>query len=530
LNGELLFLAYQIYGVVVLMGNTLDASSARPTGIMRKAAKGAAWLVAARLATKSIDFIALLILARLLTPAAFGIVAIAASVIQIVEAIFELPIAGVLVGITEITNDYLDTAFTLSVMRCGVVALAMAILAIPSAHFFHDSRLIILLPVLSLSAIFRGLSSPRLITYSLRLDYWRNSALDLSGKVCAFTVSTIAAYHFRDYRALVIGTLTTPFVATALSYCLAPYAPRLRLTTWRSFAHYLSWSTISQFLGAISWQLDQVLLGHFVSKAALGEFSLADDLSAVPEQSLIKPILTPLMAAFSLIRSKRQRLELAYAKSTSTVLLIGSPLVISLSILAEPAVHVALGGKWDAAIPVLHWLPLAILPALIAAPLPSLAAALGRPDIMVRKIAIELLFKVPFLFVGARYFGVPGVIVARYLSGFVLLGISCHYVERLIGTPISLQLIRLWRVMLGSAALVITLLLCLPAFQNSPPGVLAPLLLLGVIVLGVLVYGVSLWSLWRMSGSPEGAEAELFLRVQGALRRKSGENSFVGTC
>ncbi len=478
-----------------------------------RATSGAALLICARLMTKSFDFLTLLILARLLNPMEFGIVAIAMTMIFIIEAVLELPVNQVLVSLFKIERDHMDTAFTLGALRGLILAIGLSILAVPFSHFYHDPRLTWLIAILSIAPAMRGLSSPRLAVYASRMDFRRDFAIELSGKFASFALSTSAAVILRDYRAIVIGILATPTTMAIASYILAPYRPRLSLKAWPLFAHFLGWTSASQLLSALNWQCDRLILGRFVPRMGLGEFSLANDLSYLPEQALINPILRPLMSAFTLVRHDPERLDLAYAKTSNSILAVGMPVMVGLSLLAGPAVRFALGGKWIASIPILQWLSLTLIPPLLIAPLPSLAMALGKPQINLRRVAAEAATKMPLIIPGAMFFGIQGVIVARAVSAALAAFISLFYVRQLIGTPVWRQLAGTWRIVVCGLVLALFLLAVRGLLDNRSELVTGLLLAL-VAAAGLAIYSACLGLSWHLVGRPHGLEAAASQRIK----------------
>lgn len=472
----------------------------------------AAWLVMARLLTKAIDFLALLVLARLLSPTQFGVVAVAMTLIYIVEAVLELPISQVLIRL-KIKQSHLDTAFTLGVMRGLALTVILVAVAWPFSRIYDDPRLTQIIAILSLAPAMRALVSPRMAVYAQALNYKRDFAIELSAKAIAFVLSISAAMILRDYRALIIGTLATPATMVVLSYILAPYRPRLSLAEWPEFSQFVGWATASQVLAALNWQCDRLVLGRYVSRARLGEFSLANDLSYLPEQAIIKPIMRPLISAFSLIGDDRQRLDAAYEKTSTTILAIGAPMMIGLSLLARPTVELALGDKWLAAIPILQWLSLTLIPALFIAPLSSLAMSLGRPKIALQQTAAEAIIKLPMVFAGAYWFGVSGVIAARAVSAILTALVSLHFVRGLIGTPVTRQLLSAWRVVISGLILAALLLLLRP-LVSSPNEILLALQLAIVAGIGMVGYLAAMGVCWHVAGRPGGLETAAFERLQ----------------
>lgn len=489
------------------------------TAVAARTTKSAGWLVIARLLTKGIDFLALLIIARLLTPSQFGLVAIAMTAVLIVEAVFGLPISQILTRL-DIRRSHLDTAFTVGLIRGLLVASLLICIAIPFAEIYDDRRLVFIVALLGLAPALRGLTSPAMAFFSQSLDYRRDFIIELTSKAMAFVLSTLAAFYFRDYRALIIGTIATPAVMVMVSYILAPYRPRLSLAEWPEFSRFVGWSTAAQFIDAINWQCDRLALGHYVPRLTFGAFSVANELAYLPEQSIIKPITRPLMSAFALIRSDRARLAAAYERTALAVLAIGAPAMIGLSMLAGPAVTLALGEKWKAAEPILQILPLTLIPALFVSPMNSLAMGLGRPDITTRQTVYETFIKLPLVLVGACWFGIIGVVIARAASGILTAGVALRFVRTLVGTPVAQQIYSIRRIFVSNLALTVVLAAARPITYGHT-GI--TLFLAVTVVAGAAVAGyvAALGCCWYFAGRPSGFEQALFEKVRSIAGRAS---------
>lgn len=442
----------------------------------------------------------------MLTPADFGIVAVAMTLVQITEAVFELPVGQVLVRTKHITRPMLNTAFTLGAIRGVGLAALLAAASLPFASFYGDPRLAPLICFLSLAPALRGLLSPKLATFAQAMDFRRDVAVEMGGKLCAILVAAVCAVITHSYWAIALGTVMTPAAMLVISYLLAPFSPRFSLSERKTFLGYLGWTTAAQAASAINWKMDGLVLGRFVSHAQLGAFSLASDLSFLPEQAVVKPVVRPLLSAFSLIRNEADRLAQAYLKSANVILSIGLPIMVGLSLLAEPAVRLALGPKWLVAAPYLQWLALAAIPPLFTAPLGSLAMALGRPRTFLNQSLAELAVKLPATFVGVALFGVYGAIGARAVSTTAMCVVTAWMVRQMAGVPMLRQLLSPWRSILGGMALAATLLQ-LRVFLAPLQGVELAVGLTACAGVGLTVYGLVLFGLWIIAGRPAGMES-----------------------
>jgi PST family polysaccharide transporter len=179
--------------------------------------------------------------------------------------------------------------------------------------------------------------------------------------------------------------------------------------------------------------------------------------------------------------------------------------MLEFSMLAGPTIRLALGGKWTAAVPVLQWLSLTLIPPLFVAPFGSLAMALGKPDAVLRQTITEAVNKLPLVIGGAALYGVSGVVTARAVSALVSALIVLFFVRQLIGTSVLRQIGDAWRVAASGAVLVVVLLVMRPIVTDQS-GLALGALLAAVSGMGLAAYASALALLWHVSGRPSGFE------------------------
>ena len=487
--------------------------------VASRTARGAIWVTAAKLCTRAIDFVTLLFLARLLSPSDFGLVAIGGTVMSVIEAVLELPIGAVLTRVETLDRDHLDTAFTLGLLRGCALSLVAVLLALPIAAAYHDGRVAWILMALAIAPAVRSLGSPRFVERIRRIDYRASFAVDLVSKSAGLVAALAIAFTTHTYSALVANTIIPPCIATILSYAFSPYRPHLSLAKFQVFSGFLIWTSLAQALTAFSWQCDRLILGIFVPYSALGRYTLADNLSTVPEQALVKPATGPLLPAFALVRGDRERLGRAYLRVTSIIVAVGLPVMLTLAVLARPLVQLLLGGgKWAAAAPILQWLAIAVAFPLFYAPLPALVMALGRTKVFVKRSAAEIIVQIPLVLIGAATFGTAGVIAAKLFTSLYVAVISLHLVKEVTGLPLRAQLIVTSRAVLSSGIMVLFLLPCLEWLEIDLGAFQLALRLGAVLLAAALIYcGTSLLS-WRVGGRPPGPELDLIRKFVQLLR------------
>ncbi len=472
-------------------------------------------LVGARLITRLIDMATLLVLARILLPTDFGLFAIAMSVVAVVEAALEIPLNQALLRLPVISKAQYDTAFTLSALRALLMSSILLLAAWPFAWFYDDYRLFPLVCILAIGANARGLTSPRLAEYQKSMSFWRDFAIELTGKSIGFTAAVAMALLTRSYWSIVAGAVVYPVTVMIASYCLAPYRPRFSLSQLPLFSGFVGWMSAAQVINAVNWQSERLLLGKLQPTSQLGLFTTASDISNIPMLALFGPITRPLLAAFSHVRDDKDRLSRSYQTASAAILTIGLPLLVGESLLAEPAIRLVLGDIWLGAVPLLQGLALSLIPALFALPAIPLFMSFGQTRFFLQRNSIEFCVKMPLVVIGALKFGFFGIIVARCVSEAAAVFFCIVIVRRLIGLPIRDQLLGSWRSIVGACVMAVPVLLCLRYFGSETGMFDTAIRLVVTAMVGAVAYAVALWGLWLLSGSPPGIESV----VMGGLSR-----------
>lgn len=421
---------------------------------------GAGWTVSSRLTGRLIDFGTVLVLARTLTPADFGLTALAMTLTVIADMVLEIPIIASLTRLDHVEKSHLDTAFTLGALRGLVLAVVILAAAWPFSRIYNDSRLIPLVAVIAIGPIARSLYSPAMVNYIRNMSFRQVFLAEISGKIAAFVVAVSVIHLGGGYWAIAANSVSAPLAAMTISYFIAPYSPKFSLEKFSDSSAFLGWLSMSQVVAALSWQFDRILLGYFVTRADLGRYAMASDMSVLPMQSLIGPAMQPVLAAFSKIHHDRDRLRRAYSKASHFTMMLAAPACVGMSLTSDLIFNVLFGPKWAEAAIYLQWLALATLLSAFYQPLYSLALATNRTSVVFRLGLIELCSKIVLMSLGLYFYSIMGVIAARGIVSVILFILSLRAARHLVGTDAAAEVAHLWKV--GAlcalmAALVITL-------------------------------------------------------------------------
>lgn len=454
---------------------------------------GASWTVSSRLTGRLIDFVTVLVLARTLTPADFGLTALAMTLTVIVDTVLQIPLIQALTRLTHVKKSHLDTAFTLGLLRSLLLSVIVLAAAWPFAHIYDDHRLLPLIAVLALGPIARGLYNPGMVKFIREMSFRQLFIADLLGKIVGSIAAISIVYMGGGYWAIAASSVVSPLAITLISYLLVPYRPSLSLSRFSDFSAFLGWLSGTQFISTLTWQFDRIALGYFINKSDLGQYTMATDLADMPSQSMIGPAMQPLMAAFSRIDRDRERLRKAYLKASRFTMLLAGPTCVGMSLTSDLIIHVLLGAKWTEAATYLQWIALGVILNPFYQPIQSLALATNRTNILFRLSVLELILRTALVLLGIHFYSTLGVIVARGTMSVIMFALSLLAAQYLIGTSVISELRNLWK---GAAACAIMAALVL-IFRNEISAMqLNAVLELGLTALfGGLVYIGSLFAL-----------------------------------
>ena len=249
------------------------------TDLGRRVAGGASWTVLMRFSVRSIGLVSTIVLARLLVPEDFGLVALATMLVALLEVVSEMNFAVFLVREPHLERSHYDTAWTLSILRGGVTAALLAACAPLAAAFFDEPRLEPIVYALAVSAAIAGCANIGIVNFQRNLDFQKEFKLLVSTRIVSFCVTIFFAIILRNYWALVLGILSGQLVRVFLSYRMHPFRPRPSLAQTRQIMRFSKWLLVNSMLNFVYHRSDIFLIGRLFDSATLGLYAVAREIS-----------------------------------------------------------------------------------------------------------------------------------------------------------------------------------------------------------------------------------------------------------
>jgi lipopolysaccharide exporter len=394
---------------------------------------GVSWNVSSSLIGELIRFVRSVVLARLLAPEDFGLFGMALTIVAALNALTTIGSNQTIVANKFDTRDelkaHLDTVWSAELIRGLVIALVVSASAFPMSRFYGQAQLKVIIPILGLVSLVQGFQNIGLVILRKEVNFARIFWYELATNVAGIALTVALAVVMGNVWALVIGLLLSAALGTILSYIFHPYRPRLAIEkiALRRVWNLGKFTLVIAVASYVTNMADNVMVGRLLGAGALGNYSLAFNISSAPISVLVFALGTVLFPAYAEITAQRpKRLEQAFVKVFSISALILLTITVPLFLLAGEIVRVLFGDRWTSAGTVLPILAL-IIPlrglTLIVTPV---FYALNRPKQVAVGRTLEAIVFLAVLYPLIMAFGLAGAAWA----GVIAYAVAC--VNRLV--------------------------------------------------------------------------------------------------
>jgi len=485
----------------------------------KRMAKGAMWTILMRLTVRSIGLVSMVVLARLLVPADFGLVILASMLVGFVELLSEFEFGTFLIREQSTDRSYYDTAWTLSLVRGALVAVLLVVCASVAADFFAEPRLQNVLYALAFATLINGASNIGIVDFQKSLNFDRDFRLRVQTKLVSFAITVLLAVLLRNYWALVIGILSGRSAALLFSYTMHPYRPRFSVARTGAILRFSKWVLANNVLYYAQRQGFAFVIGKIVDSASVGLYSLAREVSALATSEVVVPIGRALLPGLSALERTPAAMRHAFLDGLSMIVMLALPLGVGVALTADPLVRVAMGPKWLAAIPLTQILAVVGVvrvctsnsdPHLLALNLPHLTTVLAGFGAVVGVISMVC---------AASIWGLVGAAWATSVTAALQLLLNYAIIWRVAGISPAVVGAAIWRSVAACLAMAGAVLPLLQLWPRADTTFSLFLELCCACVLGALIYVVVHLVLWRVCGMPASAEKHALQAVSSLVTR-----------
>lgn len=376
------------------------------------------------------------ILARILKPSDFGLLAMVAGIIGFLDLFKDPGLGLALVQREKIDHSQINALFWIGLALSGILSILIVLLAPLAVWFYGEPRLYWIMILSALPLVFSGLAAQQQALLRRRMRFGALAAIDLTSLTAGILTAVLMALQGAGYWSLLGLALVSSLVHFIMSWVAGGWRPG-----WPS--HTVGLRTLLTFGGKITGftginyftrNADNVIIGYSLGSSPLGIYSKAYSLLLSPISQINVPVGTVMIPALSRLKNDPDRYQRYFLETLRGLALISMPLVFFLYIEAPSIILVLLGEKWLQAAPVFRRLaPAALVGTVNIAPI-WLCLSLDRTQVLFRWSLLSAPIVITGFFIGVRW-GIEGVAASFSLTWGLAFMVLIHRACR--NTPVS---------------------------------------------------------------------------------------------
>lgn len=457
--------------------------------LKRTAITSAFWAVGESWALRAISAAVFLILARLVDPAAFGLVALAQVYVMTVQTLSDQGLATALQQRDAIEPEHKDSAFWANLAVGALLALGTLAIAEPLARLYGEPRLAPVLRWFGLTPFLAGFSivQQALMRRAMR---WRELAMrQVIGSFTGGAIGLAMAFGGMGVWALVGQALSTQAISNVVLWSIADWRPSFAFS-WRHFRDLFGFGLnvlATNIIRVIGFQADRLIMGYFLGAADLGYYSVAQRVVGIVTDFVAGSTERIVVPLFARIQDDRDRVNRGLMTAQENLSLIVIPAFVGVAAVAPALIRLGVGPQWDPSVLPTRILAFYGLGFCLAFFFGQVLTALGRPSLRLVVVICQALSLSVLVLIGVR-FGVAGVAGAVAVNQLLFYMVELAVLRGVVRFPLGAYLARALPPALAAALMAGAVLL----LEQAMAGERALFRLPAAVGLGILVYGGAL--------------------------------------
>lgn len=332
--------------------------------LARKTINGLKWSYLFTVVNVIAQLVLTAILARLLSPKDYGLVAMGNVVLRFGSYLAQMGIGQSLIQRNAIDKKNVFTAYVLSLVLSLILYLAMFALAPLSQYIFSNTEVISIIRILAINLVFNSIATVPISLLRVNYKYRLLGTIDFIAFIIGNGIVGIcmASYGFGVWS-LIAAVLVQGTIQLVLAfYFTREYFSfvRVHIDSAKKFLNYGSRYTISTFIEVVMYNTDNIILGHYFKEGVLGIYNRASLLVQLPSQYISANLIKVLFPTLNEVKSDKGRFVKYYQSVNYLLGFVLFGVCIFISVYSKDIVHVLLGSKWNEAAPILQIIALAV--------------------------------------------------------------------------------------------------------------------------------------------------------------------------
>ena len=400
--------------------------------LKNKAISGMFWSFLQRFGTKGISLLTMILLARILTPKDFGLIAMIMIILQISQAVIDGGFNLALIQKKDADDDDYSSVFYINLIGSFILYVLVFFTADLISYFFDQPLLTKLIRVLSLVFIVNAFSFVQETKLTKEIKFKTLAIIHIPSVIFGGVVALVSAFGGLGVWSIVFMQLSTRLTYTIQIWIYSNWYPRLKFN-WKKAKMLFSFGSkllISNIVTAIYNNIFVVTIGRFYPVSSVGYYQNATNLTITPASTLTSALTGVFFPVFSQIQDDNPKLKSGYKRLLQDTFFLVCPVFVLSGLLAKPLFGILLGDKWLPAIPYFRWLcVVGVLYPLNVIKL-SIPNIKGRRDVflkveMIRRIAVTIAIAGSIIFLNENIINLLIIQAFEYVFMFFLFGYYC---------------------------------------------------------------------------------------------------------
>ena len=299
-----------------------------------------------------LSLLSTVILARLLVPGDFGLVAMAMVAVGFFDVLLDLGVGAALIQHEHAGREEFSTAWTLRLAQCVVTALLLVALTPLVADYYDDPRVVDVLRVAAITVIIGGFENIGTVSFQRNMELGRDFQFVVFKRLVKVACTIALAIALRSYWALILGSLVSRLVGVGASYWMSRFRPHLTLSRVSGIWTFSQWSLLTGIARYLNGAIPRLVLGGRANAAALGTYTVGEEVAMLPTSELLAPLGRVMFPTFAAARNSPGELLRLVTLAQAVQALLAIPLSLGVVLVADDAIPLLLGQQWTDAVPI----------------------------------------------------------------------------------------------------------------------------------------------------------------------------------
>ena len=410
------------------INNTIVSKS-----LKQKTIKGTAWSFLDNIAGSGVTFLVGIVLARLLTPAEFGIIGMVTIFIAISNSIIDSGFSSALIRKKDVENIDYNTVFYFNLVLSALLYVMLYFSSPAISRFFEEPQLIAVTRALGLILIVNSFAIIQRTILVKNVDFKIQTIISLISSILSGGVGVVMAFMGYGVWSLVAQQLVRQGLNTILLWVFNKWRPSIEFSI-QSFKELFSFGSkllLSGLLDTVWREIYYIIIGKFYSVSTLGQFTRAQQFQTIFANNLTSIVQRVSYPVLSSIQDEEERLKQAYRKVIKTTMIVTFACLLGLAAIAKPLILILIGEKWLPSVPYLQILCFSGMLYPLHAINLNMLQVKGRSDLFLKLEIIKKIIGLGPLCLGI-FISIEWMLLGSVITSFCAYYLNSYYSGRFI--------------------------------------------------------------------------------------------------